>query len=496
MILSELLSVLSLTSLHVINEVEIETVECLDLSLDSRDIFPGSVFVAINGHQLDGRDFISDAVANGASAIIYEMTGVTKEQESQIKDARIACIGVANLSDHMSTLAAHFFAYPSDDLQVYGVTGTNGKTSCAFMLAQAFNYLGHQTAFMGTIGVGHPHQLKTTTHTTLDAISLQRYLAGLLEEKFSHVCIEVSSHALDQGRVAAVNFYAVLHTNLSQDHLDYHHTMEAYAASKKRLFTQFEPTLAVVNVNDELGKELQQCANAEFVVSYGQEADAADVFVESMIATNQGLSIDFASDSLEFTVQSQLVGLVNVPNINLVVTTLLALGIEVEDIQSVLPKIAAAPGRMEVYSQKNKPMVVVDYAHTPTALKLALEACRIHCKGELWLVFGCGGDRDQFKRAMMGEIAEQYADKVVVSNDNPRSEKPAAIIEAIVHKMQVLPIIIEDRPAAVAYVIAQAASNDVVLIAGKGHETEQRIGSQVLPYSDRAWVKQCMEVAV
>jgi len=271
--------------------------------------------------------------------------------------------------------------------------------------------------------------------------------------------------------------------------------MQNYAGAKRKLFTQFNPTLAVINVEDNFGQALVDEVNAEFVVSYGQENSGANVTSEEIVASRSGLSLLIVSDSLEFSVNSNLIGLLNVPNLTLVASTLLALGLETDEINHTIQLCVAAPGRMELFVKEAYPMIVVDYAHTPEALKLALESCRIHCKEKLWVVFGCGGDRDQSKRALMGQIAEQYADNVVVCSDNPRSEAPESIIANIVDGMQSEPTVIENRSTAVSYAIAQADVNAIVLVAGKGHETGQIVGSEVYPYSDREWVKSCMEIA-
>jgi len=308
---------------------------------------------------------------------------------------------------------------------------------------------------------------------------MQAYLAQLVQDGFTHACIEVSSHALDQNRVAAINFYAVLYTNLSQDHLDYHGDMRKYAAAKKRLFTDFEPSLAVINIDDQMGQALLEEANAEFIVSYSSQGATADAMAEDLVPTSAGLSFVLESQTVDVAVQSPLIGLLNVPNLMLVATTLLALGVEVEQIEQCMQKCLAAPGRMELFIAESQPMVVVDFAHTPDAIKAALESCRVHCDGQLWIVFGCGGDRDQSKRPIMGQMAEQFADKVVVCSDNPRSESAESIIAA----------------TAVAYAIEQANADDLVLLAGKGHETGQIIGQEILPYSDREWARECLGVA-
>ena len=476
---------------------EILDLDCEDMTLDSRDVVENGIFLAVLGHQFDGRDYMQEAVDGGARVVIYELGSLSAQQEVYINDAECICIGVANLHEYASQIASCFYGNPTEQIQVYGITGTNGKTSCGYLLAQAFNYLGHKTAFMGTIGIGHPDDLSVSTHTTLDAVSLQRFFAQLLASGFTHACIEVSSHALEQFRVASVNFYAVLYTNLSQDHLDYHQTMAAYAQAKKRLFVDFDSTLAVINIDDDFGKAVVAEVNAEFIVSYGNEQSGADVVSENVTATPGGLAMLMVTESLEFSVESTLVGLVNVPNLTLVVATLLALGIDAENIETVIQQCQAAPGRMELYVGPKQPMVVVDYAHTPAALELALISCRAHCEQQLWVVFGCGGDRDKEKRPQMGQAAEHNADYMVVCSDNPRSEDPEDIIAEILQGVNAGDRckVIENRSTAIAYAIDNASENDLVLVAGKGHETGQIIGDQTLPYSDRAWVKEYLGMA-
>lgn len=492
-----------LVSMHItiagqqceLSSQELLMVNCEDIAIDSRMVIEQGIFLALRGGQTDGRNFVQSAVDAGATAIFYELNQLSSEQQALLDNANCTCIGIAGLSAYVSKIAAIFFDNPSEIIQVYGVTGTNGKTSCAFLLAQAFNDLGYRTAFMGTIGVGLPFELSDTSHTTLDAVSMQRYLAQLVDDGFTHACIEVSSHALDQYRVKAVNFYAVLYTNLSQDHLDYHGDMQSYAAAKKRLFTEFKPSLAVINIDDQMGRALLEEVNAEFIVSYGGEDSAADAIAEDIRATKAGLTFMLESQTLDVTVNSPLLGLLNVPNLMLVATTLLALGVEIEQIEQCLQNCQAAPGRMELFVGQNQPMVVVDYAHTPEAIKAALQSCRVHCDGQLWIVFGCGGDRDQAKRPIMGQMAEQYADQVVVCSDNPRTESVEEIIAAIIEPMLKPPRVIEHRATAVAYAIQEASANDLVLLAGKGHETGQIIGEKTLPYSDREWAKECLGVA-
>jgi len=498
--LTELLALLPGTSVRLaenLDESSVDSQITTGLEIDSRMVVSGSVFVAISGIEADGRDYIQQASDLGSTCVIYELNYLSEQQEVIIERLAetITFIGVENLSEFVPELADKYFGSPSDELQIYGVTGTNGKTSTAYILTQVFNELGFQTAFMGTIGIGMPGNLVNTTHTTLDAVSIQRTFAELVSAGYTHVCMEVSSHALDQGRVNAVNFYAVLFTNLSQDHLDYHKTIESYAQVKRRLFVDFEPTLAVINADDELGSVLLDQTNAEFIVSYG---DKGDVKGEDAVSRKAGLSFDVITESLDFTIDSRLIGELNKPNLLLVVATLLALGIEEEQIKQVLSSAVAAPGRMELYQSEkgaNAP-VIVDFAHTPDALKLALESTKKHCTGKLWLVFGCGGDRDQSKRSLMGAVADSLADRVVLTNDNPRNENPLVIIDEIVSGMgSRVATIIEDRATAVAYAIDHAASDDLILVAGKGHEDYQIIGGEKNAYSDRDWVKKCLEIA-
>jgi len=481
----------------IADDDRVAKLEIHSLELDSRKLASNSAFLAVKGSALDGRDFIeSDAVMNTSlSVIFYELNEMTEQHQDAISKASCLCVGVLGLKKKLSLIASVFYDHPSQKLQVYGATGTNGKTSCCYLLAQAFNTLGYKTAFMGTIGNGAPDALQPSPNTTLDAIALQSQLAEFVEQGFTHICMEVSSHALDQYRAAAVYFYAVLLTNLSQDHLDYHVTMEAYAAAKKKLFTEFSPVLAVINVTGEFGREIQSETNAEFVVTFGNSDSSADVYSEDIVATTKGLSFTVESQTVDIDIQSSLLGLVNVENITLVATVLLALGVDLSSIQSSIADCHAAPGRMEMFSNESLPVVVVDYAHTPDAIQQALQSCRVHCQGELWIVFGCGGDRDQSKRALMGQFAEQFADRVILSNDNPRTEAPEKIFADISSGMSSNPEILEDRHEAIHFAIDQATAKDLILIAGKGHEQGQIFADTVLPFSDRDVVKKCLRLA-
>jgi UDP-N-acetylmuramoyl-L-alanyl-D-glutamate--2,6-diaminopimelate ligase len=462
--------------------------EVMDITLDSRQVKVGSLFCAVPGASVDGRDYIEQAIENGAAIILAEADGFAGQDVDTVP-----LIKVAGLSQKIGVLADAFFEHPSSEMQVFGVTGTNGKTTCCYLLAQAFTGLGHRAGIIGTLGSGEIGALQPASHTTPDAVSVHRRLAALRDDGFSQVCMEVSSHALDQARVAGLTFYATLFTNLSQDHLDYHGDMQTYAAAKSLLFTGFHSELSVVNADDELGQQIIDVADTDFMASFGE---AGDVAAEEVTASENGLTFLVVGDGVEFEVQTPLVGLVNVPNVLMLCTTLLALSVSVTEIQELVGGLKPAPGRMELVTADGRPQVVIDYAHTPDALEKALLSVREHCAGELWCVFGCGGDRDKSKRPQMGAVAEQQADRLIITNDNPRSETPADIAEEIRKGIVAKDaVVILDRAEAISTAIAEAAPNDWILIAGKGHESTQTIGGDVLPFSDQQHAKAALEVA-
>ncbi|MCL4140631.1 UNVERIFIED_CONTAM: hypothetical protein GTU68_000478 [Idotea baltica] len=350
-----------------------------------------------------------------------------------------------------------------------------------------------QTAMIGTIGVGLLDDLSDSGHTTPDAISVHRLLATWRDQGITQVCMEVSSHALDQGRVSGVQFFCTLFTNLSHDHLDYHGDMASYQAAKQRLFTDYPAELVITNADDAMGAGLIDIASSDFIASYG--LSSGDVRCDDLVLKQDGMSFTVEANQLDFDVSTALIGQVNVPNILMLVTVLLSLSVAVEDIQEIVANLHAAPGRMELYSVNGYPSVVVDYAHTPDALEKALLSVRQHCSGKLWCVFGCGGDRDNAKRPIMGEVVERLADVAVLTNDNPRSEKPEDIVADIAAGMSEQVKVILDRAEAIASAIKLAAGNDWVLVAGKGHETNQVIGGSSQPFSDRQEVTRSLGLA-
>lgn len=459
-----------------------------DLCSDSRHVSTGSLFCAYPGAQVDGRDFINQAIEQGAVAVLCEAS------EFELQEApAVPIILVEGLQARIGHLADAFFAQPSDELQVFGVTGTNGKTTCCYLLAQALGRLGMQSRMIGTIGTGELHNLQTATHTTPDAIQLHRLLAQYRDEGATQVCVEVSSHALAQGRVAGVRFFCTLFTNLSHDHLDFHGDMASYAEAKKRLFTEFKSELVITNADDELGAQLVDIANSEFIASYGE---AGDVRAESISLSVQGIELEIEANGVDFKVLSPLIGKVNVPNLLLLVTTLLALSVSIEDIKELVSSLEPAPGRMELYRVADSANAVIDYAHTPDALQKALQSVREHCRGQLWCVFGCGGDRDKAKRPTMGSVADKFADRIIITNDNPRSEDGAQIAGQIRQAVEATPVeIILDRAVAIKSALAAASGDDWVLIAGKGHESTQQIGTEYRHFSDREQVAQVLGIA-
>lgn len=463
------------------------------LKLDSRQVAAGDAFVAVPGYQVDGRDFIDAAIAAGAKVVLCESDGVGIEQREQTY-----IIEVPQLKSDLSFIAARFFGEPARQLQVIGVTGTNGKTSVTYLVAQLLQKLGVKAGVIGTTGSGFPGALLPESHTTPDPIAVQQRLAMLRAEGAQAVAMEVSSHALVQRRAEAIPFAVAVATNISRDHLDYHGTMANYAGAKRRLFTELDSQAAVLNVDDgALTAWLPDRPDA-WRYSLQPQDHGRCVFAHDVVYTDSGtqftLNVPSAGGRTEFSVQSPLLGTFNVYNLLAALVAVAQLSHAWEAIVKAVPHLHTVPGRMEAFSAANKPLVIVDYAHTPDALQQVLQAVRRHCHGELWCVFGCGGDRDRGKRPQMGSVAAQYADRVVVTDDNPRTEDPQQIISDILagipqsNRVITLP----GRKQAVAQTITQAAAQDVVVLAGKGHEDYQVIGRERVAYDERAWAAACL----
>ena len=461
--------------------------EVRGLQTDSRRVQPGDLFIAVSGMVMDGRDYIGDAVASGAAAIVYE-TG----DGFELRAAPVPVFGLSGLRQKIGIIADRFYDSPSRRVVVIGVTGTNGKTTCTQLLAQALDQTPRRCAVIGTLGYGFPGALNASLHTTPDAMMLQRLLADFAEQGAVQVAMEVSSHALEQGRVNGVAFSVAVFTNLTRDHLDYHGNMESYGKAKAGLFAMEGIKHAVINHDDVFGRNLLTSVNARIgTLSYGIEG--GDIRASELRLLPDGLWLRVATPEGETELRSPLIGRFNAYNLLAVLATLLVLGMKLDEAVTRLARAHAPAGRVERFGgARGLPLVVVDYAHTPDALEKILLALREHVRGKLWCVFGCGGDRDRGKRPVMGEIAERLADSVVLTDDNPRHESGDAIIADILGGMKTSPKVIRERKAAIAEVIGHAGESDIVLIAGKGHEDYQQVGDTRLPYSDRDAVRELL----
>ncbi len=457
--------------------------EIRGLSSDSRRVESGDLFLALPGLRADGRKFIDDAIARGTAAVVYE-----DDARPLPRDTKVPVIPVADLRLRAGVVADRFYDSPSRDLVVIGVTGTNGKTTCTQLLAQTLD----RCAVIGTLGHGYAGALDTSLHTTPDALRVHRLLDEFRARGARHAAMEVSSHALAQGRVTAVRFKAAVFTNLTRDHLDYHGDMEAYGAAKDRLFDMPGLEVAVINRDDGFGRDLaERLHGRQRVVTYGFEG--ADVRALEVKPSHAGLYLRVATPAGDVALHSPLFGRFNAYNLLAVLAVLLVLGVDLKTAAARLAQARPAPGRVERFGGRTgQPLVVVDYAHTPDALEKVLQALREHTCGRIVCVFGCGGDRDAGKRPQMGAIAERLADTVVVTDDNPRHEAPEKIIGDILAGMRQPPRVIRDRRAAIAAAIEMVGVDDIVLVAGKGHEDYQQIGAARLPYNDGRTVREIL----
>nr|WP_298057651.1 UDP-N-acetylmuramoyl-L-alanyl-D-glutamate--2,6-diaminopimelate ligase [uncultured Halomonas sp.] len=450
------------------------------IKMDSRELQQGDIFVAIPGSQRDGREFIAQALDAGAALILAQGHGGDVQLEGRV-------LTLPHLSMRLGELGRALFKVPRD-LEVIGVTGTNGKSSVTHYIAALSEALGTPTGLIGTLGVGRPGKLSDTGLTTPGSLELQAILGELASQGVRRVALETSSHALDQHRLEAVNVTVGVFTNLSRDHLDYHGSMAAYAAAKAKLFRRTEINLAVVNGDDPLARlMLAGCAENVRVLATGQD-EAVTLRVLDWQAFEQGQQAMIATPEGEKILTLKLMGRFNLDNVLQAIAALYGIGEPLEALFEAASALTSIQGRMELYRDTDAPSVVLDYAHTPGALRSALQALRAHLgdAGKLWCVFGCGGERDTGKRAEMAKAAEQFADHVVVTDDNPRHESAEQIRQQILAGFSAAaqPVEIGDRREAVASVIQQAAASDVVLIAGKGHEAYQDIQGVRHAYAD------------
>jgi len=459
-----------------------EDLEVLGIAADHRLVKSGYVFFACQGSQAHGFDYIHDAIQHGAIAVVAD-------SNVELRDIKLPCYKIPQLKSCLSAIAARFYDYPCQHLHITGITGTNGKTTVAYLLMQAHALLGYRSAYIGTLGVGDMQSMQNTGLTTPAAIELQRMTHQLVQQQTRYLSMEVSSHALDQDRVADIPFQQAIFTNLTHDHLDYHGNLENYAKAKAKLFQSPQLQSIIVNMDDPWFEQMLCNSNPAKVYGYGFHPDAMVRVIKKQWSL-QGMRLLCQTPWGEVELQADLIGDFNVSNILAVFTALMASGFELAAVQSAIQKLKAAPGRMQVVGKQ--PLVIVDYAHTPDALEKVLTTLKdfkqLTKAQKLWVIFGCGGNRDPMKRPIMGKIAASLADIVVITSDNPRHEPPLEIINQIwegIPKEFNAKLAIEDRKLAIITALQEAKHRDIILIAGKGHEEYQEIGHQKNYFSDQ-----------
>jgi UDP-N-acetylmuramoyl-L-alanyl-D-glutamate--2,6-diaminopimelate ligase len=476
-----------------------------DLTNDTRQLKSGDVFCAIIGHVVDGRQYITSAINKGASLVLAECADES-EHGNIVFQQDVAVVNFYQLNKKLFTLASAYYQTPQAKMTMIGITGTNGKTSTSQLLGQILTSCQKPCAIIGTNGAGMVHDLQTIENTTPSATDLVKLFNQFNKQKVTHLAMEVSSHALEQGRVNGNAFDIAIFTNLSRDHLDYHGNMIDYAAAKRQLFIDNDKQVAVLNVDDQQVNTWLATwpNNQKNLWLYGRSDSVKNssqfVSCHNIEHHSQGVSFILTTHLGEIGIHSPLLGDFNIDNLLAVIAVLLIEGISLADIAQKITGVKAIAGRMEAFSAKalistastastipKTPTAVVDYAHTPDALEKALQACRQHCHGSLYVVFGCGGDRDKGKRVLMAQAAEKYADCLVITNDNPRSEAPMSIIDDILVGLtrQAQHKVIVDRKQAVLATLNEAKTDDVVLLAGKGHEDYIILGKDKIDYNER-----------
>jgi len=482
------------------------------LSIDSRTIKAGDCFVALKGTVTDGAHYIQQAVLDGAVAVLVDDA---TEVLIDAVEVAVPILRVKNLSALVSEIAGRFYGNPSQNLTIVAFTGTNGKTTCSRLYAQLLAKItlfgDHcKSAYIGTTGYGiaesqssdclagvfKNNQIDAVQLTTPDAVSAQRILAELLNNGSQHVALEASSHSLVQHRLKALQIDTAVFTNLSRDHLDYHQNLDSYTAAKASLFEMPSVKTAIINLDDPTGVQISAGLRPDInLVTFSLENQAAAIYCSNICLTASGVTATIMTPWGSGQLNSALLGQFNLSNLLAVIATACSRGALLEDCLQVIPQLEAVPGRMELVSSDIQPQVVVDYAHTPDALEKALQALKPYCMGKLWVIFGCGGNRDTGKRSEMGKIADHYADKVVITDDNPRHEASQQIAEQILQGVEGEACVELDRRQAIVTSILQADKQDVVLIAGKGHEDYQIIGNSTKPFSDQKEALVALEAA-
>ena len=451
---------------------------------DSRYVNKGSVFFAVKGLSSDGCDFIESAINSGACAVVYEPPYDLSNIETSIP-----IIAVDDLKLEIANIVSRHYESSINEMSIIGVTGTNGKTTVSWLIHQGFKKIGYKSGYIGTLGYGLEN-LNLNELTTPSCMKLHKILSEFQNSGVEYVVMEISSHAIDQNRIEGINFNTVIFTNLSRDHIDYHGNMENYGETKAKLFLERQSKIKIININDSFGRSLIERVDEE-VISTSIEPINIDkgkfISVTKYETNGSGFDIDLKSSWGTFKTHVPLLGTFNIENVIQTIALFLSHGFSLSKIQIIIEGMKAPSGRMEsVYVDNSHllPKVLVDFSHTPDALKLSLQSIRDHYDGKIWCVFGCGGDRDRGKRKMMGNIAERYADYVIVTSDNPRNENPEKIISDILEGISSKVETIVSREEAINFAIMKANKNEIILIAGKGHESYQKIGEETLEFSD------------
>ena len=467
---------------------------------DSRYVNKGSVFFAVKGLSSDGCDFIESAINSGACAVVYEPPYDLTSIETSIP-----IIAVVDLKLEISKIVSRHYESSINEMTIIGVTGTNGKTTVSWLIHQGFKKIGYKSGYIGTLGYGL-EDLNLNELTTPSCMKLHKILSEFQNSGVEYVVMEISSHAIDQRRIEGINFNSVIFTNLSRDHIDYHGNMENYGETKAKLFLERQSKIKIININDSFGRSLIERIDEE-VISTSIEPINIDkdkfISVTKYETNGSGFDIDLKSSWGTFITHVPLLGTFNIENVIQTIALFLSHGFSMSKIQTIIEGMKAPSGRMESVDMDNNhllPKVLVDFSHTPDALKLSLQSIRDHYDGKIWCVFGCGGDRDRGKRKMMGNIAEHYADYVIVTSDNPRNENPKKIISDILEGISSKVEIIVNREEAINFAIMKANKNEIILIAGKGHESYQKIGEETLEFSDhkiskRSLIKRSRDIA-
>lgn len=451
------------------------------LTIDSRQVKKGDLFICIQGYTVDGHAFAKQAEAAGASAIIAE---------KNLTDIEIPVIYVKDTNRVLALLANHFYDYPTNKMHVTGVTGTNGKTSVTYLLDEIYRMAKRKTGVIGTIQMKIGEKAYPVQNTTPESSFLQKNLNTMVEEKIEHVMMEVSSHALDLGRVNGCDFDVAIYTNLTQDHLDYHKDMDSYKRAKMRLFYQLgnrydpnRPKYAIINADDQYSDSFSH-ATSQPVITYGINKKA-DVQAENLRLTANGTAFKLKTFKGTIDIETHLMGKFNVYNMLAAAAAALVADVSLATIKTALDQSKGVRGRFEAVLSDQPFGVIVDYAHTPDSLDNVLATIKSFAKGKVYVVVGCGGDRDRTKRPLMAKVAEKHADLTLLTSDNPRSEDPVEIIQDMVTGMDTDCYLIEtDRKQAIFKAVQLAKAEDIILIAGKGHETYQIIGDDVLDFDD------------